>query len=154
MVMSALLITWLSYFLLWMSFPSRSPTVARGDTITTRRSNGSVEYPARPTGVVFISHAASGPVREAVYTLSRYGYQVLVGVKDKVERRSYLYSLRKGIELIDFDVADPATYPPLIYRLRHIRRDLDRPVVAAVINIAGTLLWIFCSWACANGAFM
>lgn len=138
MMMSALIITWFSYLLLWMCFPSRTPTSAKAQVVTNTGQNITVDYlPSRPDGVIFISHAASGPAREAVYILSRFGYQVLVGVKDKIERRSFLYSLRKGIELIDFDVSDPSTYPPLIYRLRHIRRDLDRPIVGVLINLAG-----------------
>lgn len=100
-------------------------------------------FPLRSDGVLFISHASSGPAREAALLLPRFGFHVLIGVKDKAERRSFLYSMRKGVELIDFDMADPSTYPNLIYRLRHIRRDLDRPVVGLVLNLAGQR---FYSW--------
>lgn len=100
-------------------------------------------FPLRSDGVLFISHASSGPAREAALLLPRFGFHVLIGVKDKTERRSFLYSMRKGVELIDFDMADPSTYPNLIYRLRHIRRDLDRPVAGLVLNLAGQR---FYSW--------
>lgn len=142
-MMTALVFTWFSYFLLWLCFPSRIPTAATAESIAAAPSvlvKQRVEYPARSDGVIFVSHAASGPAREAVYVLARFGYQVVVGVKNDLERRSYLYSLRKGIELIQFDISDPSTYPTLIYRLRHIRRDLDRPIVGLLINLAGIIV--------------
>jgi hypothetical protein len=148
MLFPALIFVILSYFLLWLCFPashddlfflnqekSRTEPI-KETTVGERLSPVLQSYPLRNDGVFFISHASSGPARELALTLSKYGFQVLVGVKNKVEKRSFLYSMKKGIELIEFNLEDPTTYPTLIYRLRYIRRDLDRPLVGVVLNLA------------------
>ena len=44
-----------------------------------------------------------------------------------------------GLEMILFDLTNPSTLVEVIYRLRQIRRDLDRPIVGILINIAGNI---------------
>lgn len=96
--------------------------------------------PFRSDGVVFVSNAFNGPIRESLEKLRKTGYHILVGVKNNMERNSFSYSLGKGLEFIDFNIGDPSTYPDLIYRLRVIQRDLDRPIAGIVLNLAGISL--------------
>lgn len=93
--------------------------------------------PARRDGVIFVSDGAKGIARESSLELAKLGYHVLVGVKSEEEKRSFAFESRKGLEVILFDVAEPATLVTLVYRLQQIRRDLDRPMVGVVINLAG-----------------
>jgi hypothetical protein len=91
----------------------------------------------RRDGVVFVSDGAKGTAREASVELSKLGFHVLVGVKSEEEKRSFAFESRKGLEVILFDIADPTTLVKVVYRLRQLRRDLDRPVVGVVLNLAG-----------------
>ena len=93
--------------------------------------------PVRKDGVIFISDGAKGSSREAAIELAKHGYHVLVGAKTDAEIRSFAFDARKGLELIKFDITNPSTYVTLVYRLRQIRRDLDRPLVGIVLNLAG-----------------
>ena len=45
-----------------------------------------------------------------------YGYHVLAGVQSEAEQKSFLYDSRKGLEVVLFDLTDPATLVNLIYR--------------------------------------
>jgi len=98
-----------------------------------------VFVPVRKDGVIFISDGAKGSSREAAVELSKHGYHVLVGCKTEAEIRSFAFDSRKGMEMIKFDISSPETYIPLIYRLRQIRRDLDRHIVGVVLNLAGII---------------
>jgi hypothetical protein len=97
----------------------------------------------RKDGVIFVSNAVEGPIRDAVLTLSKFGYHMLIGVRNKKERNSFSYVTQKGVELVNFDMGDPGTYVDMVYRLRQIRKDLDRPFVGLIVNLAGKLklLW-------------
>lgn len=105
----------------------------------SKREEMSVTFssPARRDGVIFVSDGAKGIARESSLELAKLGYHVLVGAKSEEEKRSFAFESRKGLEVILFDVAEPATLVALIYRLQQIRRDLDRPMVGVVINLAG-----------------
>lgn len=103
-------------------------------------STSTMIVPVRKDGVIFVSDGAKGSIRQASIELAKHGYHVLVGCKTDAEIRSFAYDTRKGLELIKFDIADPATFVTLIYRLRQIRRDLDRPIVGIVLNLAGKKL--------------
>lgn len=98
-----------------------------------------IKMPVRRDGVVFVSDGSRGGVRDATIELAKLGYHVLVGVKSKEEARSFVYDQRKGLETIQFDIADPVTLASVINRLREIRRDLDRPIVGLIINHAGSV---------------
>jgi hypothetical protein len=98
-----------------------------------------LRVPVRKDGVIFVSDGAKGQVREAAVELSKLGYHVLVGAKTDAEIRSFAFDSRKGLELIKFDITSPATFVDLVYRLRQIRRDLDRPLVGVVLNLAGKI---------------
>lgn len=100
--------------------------------------NNHLRVPVRKDGVIFVSDGAKGSVREASIELAKHGYHVLVGCKSEAEIRSFAFDSRKGLELIKFDIANPATFVTLVYRLRQIRRDLDRPLVGIILNLAGT----------------
>lgn len=104
---------------------------------TGHEQNNYSLVPVRRDGVVFVSDGAKGSVREASIELAKHGYHVLVGCKTEAEIRSFAFDSRKGLELIKFDIANPATFVTLVYRLRQIRRDLDRPLVGVVLNLAG-----------------
>ncbi len=91
----------------------------------------------RKDGVVFVTDGAQGVARQASIELAKHGYHVLVGCKTDAEIRSFAFDARKGLEMIKFDLADPSTFVTLIYRLRQVRRDLDRPIVGIVLNLAG-----------------
>lgn len=93
--------------------------------------------PVRKDGVIFITDGAKGSSREAAVELAKHGYHVLVGCKTEAEIRSFAFDSRKGMEMIKFDVSSPETYIPLIYRLRQIRRDLDRHIVGVILNLSG-----------------
>lgn len=105
-------------------------------------STSTMIVPVRKDGVIFVSDGAKGSIRQASIELAKHGYHVLVGCKTDAEIRSFAYDTRKGLELIKFDIADPATFVTLIYRLRQIRRDLDRPIVGIVLNLAGKIFFI------------
>ncbi len=92
--------------------------------------------PIRREGVIFFTDASTGAVRDAALSLTQQGFHVVVGASSKAEQRSFAYLARKGLEIIPFNLYDPSTYPDAVYRLRHIRRDLDRPLVSLVINLA------------------
>lgn len=96
-----------------------------------------IHMPVRRDGVVFVTDGARGNVREASIELTKLGYHVLLGVKSEDERKTFAYDQRKGLETILFDIGDPVTLVNVIYRLRQIRRDLDRPIVGLVINLMG-----------------
>ena len=66
------------------------------------------------------------------------GVHVLVGVKNVVEARSFSYESRKGLETILLDVTDPTSMVKLVYRLQEIQRDLQKDLLAVVINNMGT----------------
>ena len=107
-----------------------------------------VFVPVRKDGVIFISDGAKGSSREAAIELSKHGYHVLVGCKTDAEIRSFAFDSRKGMEMIKFDISSPETYIPLIYRLRQIRRDLDRHIVGVVLNLAGEVLLTLAVFCC------
>jgi len=88
-------------------------------------------------GVVFFANGVTGSSRLTAYELARRGFHILIAVRDQAERRSYSYSLRKGMELINFDISDPSTYPALVDRLRYIKRGLHRPLSGILINLTG-----------------
>lgn len=116
-------------------------TYFQNPTLHSKEDLGSYNYltiPVRKDGVIFVSDGAKGSVREASIELAKHGYHVLVGCKSDAEIRSFAFDSRKGLELIKFDIANPATFVTLVYRLRQIRRDLDRPLVGIVLNLAGT----------------
>lgn len=96
--------------------------------------------PPNRDGVIFITSGSSGIAHEAILELTKHGYYVLVGVASNLDRKAFTYVQRKGLELIKFDMMDPTMYPDLVYRLRHIRRDLDRPLSGIIINLSGKLL--------------
>jgi hypothetical protein len=106
-------------------------------SVAPSSSSSSPILQPRNDGVLFVSNAAYGQARNLVYELASHGYHILVGVRNKRERNSFSYAMRKGVELIDFDMGDPATYVDLVYRLRKIRRDLDRPFAGMVVNLNG-----------------
>ena len=91
--------------------------------------------PVQKDSVLFFTAASSGPAQEAAMQLSSHGYQVVIGTKSADKQAFSYYGLKKGIELIDFDLFDPSTFPDLIYRLRVIERDLKRYTNALVINM-------------------
>jgi hypothetical protein len=93
--------------------------------------------PIRKDGVIFVTDGSKGEARLASIELAKHGYHVLLGCKTDAEMRSFAFDARKGLELIKFDLVDPSTFVGLIYRLRQIRRDLDRPIVGIVLNLAG-----------------
>lgn len=129
-----------SYLLLWkIEFDKKIVSSRETDWSFGTNANNPLptplSYPIRRDGTIFVSNAAHGSCRDSTYKLSEVGFQVVVGVKDLAERSSYLYSIRKGMELTNFSLSDPSLYPPLIYRLRQIRRDLDRPYVGVLINL-------------------
>lgn len=101
------------------------------------RSSDTSDVPVRKDSVVFITDGAKGVTREAAVTLATYGYHVLIGVKSEAEKKSFLYENGKGIESIVFDIADPATLPAVVYRIREIHRDFERPLSGVVINSFG-----------------
>jgi hypothetical protein len=87
--------------------------------------------------VVFFTSVSAGPSQNAALQLASYGYQSLIGSKSEIDyllRDSYS-SMTKGLERINFNLFDPSTFPDLIYRLRIIERDLQRPTSALVINL-------------------
>jgi hypothetical protein len=110
-------------------------------TMSVERTQNPVEnyvpVPVRKDGVVFVTDGAQGVARQASIELAKHGYHVLVGCKTDAEVRSFAFDARKGLEMIKFDIADPSTFVTLIYRLRQVRRDLDRPIVGIVLNLAG-----------------
>ena len=106
-------------------------------SFTTQQS---IIVPVRKDGVIFISDGAKGSAREAAIELAKHGYHVLVGAKSEAEIRSFAFDSRKGLEPILFDITNPSTFVSLIFRLRQIRRELDRPFVGIVLNLAGR--WI------------
>lgn len=96
-----------------------------------------IKIPTRRDGVLFFSDGAKGVARESALELAKQGYHVLVGVKSEDEKRSFAFESRKGLEIILYDIADPSTLANLVYRLRQIKRDLDRPTVGVILNVAG-----------------
>lgn len=134
----ALTITWLSYLLLYffptplISAPPSSASSPQSSIKAIRQPSrfpssasaltNDTWFPVRRDGVIFITHGMNKVLRETAFALTKQGFQVLLGVKNKAERRSFLYSMQKGLELIDFDIQDPSTYPPLVYRLREMRQ--------------------------------
>jgi len=110
------------------------------DNSANKTENVVKRYPdisANRETVIFVTAGSSGVSQEAVLELAKNGYYVLVGVATPLERKSFTYLQRKGLELVHFDLLDPTTYPDVVYRLRHIRRDLDRPLGGMIINFAG-----------------
>ena len=118
----------------WIAYKSK-PSLSQ----EPRHKQRGLPVPVRKDGVIFISDGAKGSARQASIELAKHGYHVLVGCKTESEIRSFAFDSRKGLELIKFDLADPATFVTLIYRLRQIRRDLDRPIVGIVLNLVGYL---------------
>lgn len=116
--------------------------IARLPGNALREENNYSMVPIRRDGVIFVSDGAKGSVREASIELAKHGYHVLVGCKTDAEIRSFAFDSRKGLEMIKFDIANPATFVTLVYRLRQIRRDLDRPLVGVVLNLAGSIMLI------------
>jgi hypothetical protein len=112
---------------------------------TTTTTTIRCSIPIRNDGVIFVSDGAKGIAREASLQLASYGFHVLVGVKTNAEVRSFAYESRKGLEPLIFDIQDPTTFVPLIYKLRKIETSLDRKFVGVVINIAGYLLFFIFS---------
>ncbi len=90
----------------------------------------------RKDGTVLVTSAASGAIRNAGVELAKHGSHVLFGFQSADQRKALTaYTGRKGIELIKFDMYDPSTFPDVIYRLRIIKRDLQRPLTGIVINL-------------------
>ena len=85
---------------------------------------------------IFISDASSGPAREAAILLSQQGFHVLAGVKTEAQRRSFVYDVadRKGLEPVVTDISDPSQLAALLYRLRQVAADLQRPMYGVLIN--------------------
>lgn len=134
------LLIFFTYLLLWtIEFDERDVSSLESDWSTSTNTNypfpTPLSYPIRRDGTILVSNAAHGSCRDSVFMLSEAGFQVVLGVKDLAERSSFLYSIRKGMEFSNFSLSDPSLYPPLIYRLRQIRRDLDRPYVGVLINL-------------------
>jgi hypothetical protein len=50
---------------------------------------------------------------------------------------SFSYTAKKGLEPIQLDVNSPASIAKVFYRVREIRRDLDRPLAGIIVNVAG-----------------
>jgi hypothetical protein len=113
--------------------------VLQSHSISSNNLTNKVVIPTvvRRDGVVFVSDGAKGIARDASIELTKLGYHVLVGVKSEEEKRSFVFESRKGLEVIIFDVADPTTLVKVVYRLRQLKRDLDRPIVGVVLNLAG-----------------
>jgi hypothetical protein len=90
----------------------------------------------RKDGTILVTSAASRAIRNAGLELAKHGSHVLFGVQSADQRKALTaYTGRKGIELIKFDMYDPSTFPDVIYRLRIIKRDLQRPLTGVVINL-------------------
>lgn len=85
---------------------------------------------------IFISDASSGPAREAAILLSQQGFHVLAGVKTEAQRRSFVYDVagRKGLEPVVTDISDPSQLAALLYRLRQVAAELERPMYGVLIN--------------------
>eukprot|EP01031_Cornospumella_fuschlensis_P039985 gene39985-48708_t len=91
--------------------------------------------PSISGGVVFVSNGAAGLSRALAFQLAQRGFHVLVGVRSKGERASFAYAQRKGLELLDFDMADPASYGVLVQRLRQLESELDRPLTGLLLDL-------------------
>ena len=85
---------------------------------------------------IFITDASSGYAREAALLLSQQGFHVLAGVKTESQRRSFVYDVasRKGLEPVVVDISDPAQLADLLYRIRQVALDLQRPLYGVLIN--------------------
>lgn len=119
---------------IWVAYERRQNSTANVPPPASDRLR--VSWPVRKDGVIFVTDGAKGDSRLASIELAKHGYHVLVGCKTDAEIRSFAFDARKGLELIKFDLVDPSTFVGLIYRLRQIRRDLDRPIVGIILNLA------------------
>lgn len=88
------------------------------------------------TGTILITDAAYGISRTLALRLAGTGLHVLAGVRSEAEARSFIFERRKGLEPIILDVNEPAQISKVLFRIRQIRRDLDRPLMGVVLNIA------------------
>eukprot|EP00601_Ochromonadales_sp_CCMP2298_P014186 CAMPEP_0173236996 /NCGR_PEP_ID=MMETSP1142-20121109/11782_1 /TAXON_ID=483371 /ORGANISM="non described non described, Strain CCMP2298" /LENGTH=260 /DNA_ID=CAMNT_0014167591 /DNA_START=142 /DNA_END=921 /DNA_ORIENTATION=- len=95
-----------------------------------------VDVPVRRDGVILVTDGAKGHAREVATELAKHGFHVLVGVRSTAELRSFAFEARKGLEPVLFDLTQPATFADIVYRIRQIRRDLDRPLVGVLLNLA------------------
>ena len=99
--------------------------------------NSLYSYPVNLGGTVLITDAALGPSREAAIYLSSLGLHVLAGVKTDYEAKSFSFDERKGLETIIMDINEPATVANALYRIKEIRRDLNRDLFGVVISNKG-----------------
>ena len=90
-------------------------------------------------GTVVITDAAQGPAREAALLLADYGLHVLAGVRTESEARSFIYDTRKGLEPIVLDLSQPVQLARLLYRIKQVTRELNRPLMGIMINVADAM---------------
>jgi len=85
---------------------------------------------------IFITDASSGYAREAALLLSQQGFHVLAGVKTESQRRSFVYDVasRKGLEPVVVDISDPGQLADLLYRIRQVASDRQRPLYGVLVN--------------------
>ena len=95
-------------------------------------------YPASVDGsCIFISNAASKIGRELVFYFADLGIHVLAGVKSAAEMKYFMFQSPKGLELIIFDMNDPATLATVVYRIKEISWDLGRTFLGVILDTIG-----------------
>lgn len=94
-------------------------------------------YPVNKGSTVLITDAAHGFARELALHLAHSGFHVLAGVRTESEARSFIFDSRKGLEPVLFDINEPALIAKVIYRIKQVRLELDRPLSGLILNIAG-----------------
>jgi hypothetical protein len=91
-------------------------------------------------GTVIITDAAYGHARETALLLADQGMHVLAGVRSAAEERSFAYDERKGLEPFQMDLQEPNEVAKLMYRLRFITVEMERPLYGIIVNTADSSL--------------
>ena len=108
-----------------------------GDTSFVSRVK---RFPVCREGAVVITDAAYGHARQTALLLADQGLHVLAGVRTKAEERSFTYDARKGLEPFRMDMSEPNDIAKLMYRLRFVAADLQRPLYGILVNTADSVL--------------
>lgn len=110
----------LIYYIYYSSLSSSSTSI----TFNSLHSNG----------IIFISDGSIGFTRNLAFDLIEKGYYVIIGVKTQHEKDSFIYELRKGLDIALFDINIPQDLAKIIFYIREIELKLQRYLNCLIIN--------------------